>query len=80
MSGPKRHRWCLTVCLDCGLHRTHAKSGSDKYFMEYRKDIVLHGIKGVALFTGKAGACGALMPPDKYRFFPKELAARADTL
>lgn len=72
----KRHRWCLTICLDCGLHRSTAKAKkSGKIFTEYRQHIVLNRIKGTALYTGKVGACGDPLPPGEYRFFPTEVRA-----
>ena len=72
----KRHRWCLTVCLDCGLHRFIVKSKkSGKHFTEYRKHVTQDAVKGIALYTGAVGACGAPLPPSEYRFFPTEVKA-----
>lgn len=69
----KRHRWCITVCLDCGLHRqTVSKSDSSILYTEYKRETVINGAKGT-LIARRAGPCERNPPlePGEYVFHPK---------
>jgi hypothetical protein len=69
----KRHRWCLTVCLDCGLHR-QTVTGADGSVIgtEYSRETILGGAKGT-LTMRRAGPCDRNPPlePGEYKFRPK---------